>query len=145
MTVWVRLSGAFAGASLAASLALLGCSGEQCSGMLYEDRVTLSAPMPPIGGAAWTVTVCQNADCGSAEMTSTSTITFGVSTSYTQEQTEWVLSASMKANSPKDGDVWLLRVTDQAKAVVFEDQQAVTYETLDHGCSGTSKRATVQF
>ncbi len=60
------------------------------------------------------------------------------------EAGKWRLAARREAHSPKDGDVWSLRVADQGGGVVFEDERAVTYETVGDDCQ-RCKVVTVEF
>lgn len=123
-----------------------GCEGESCNGALCRDQASLEATVPAIGDATWTVQVCQNGDCASATITAATPYKTqgGLSIAYLQEAGKWRLAARREALSRKDGDVWSLRVANQAGGVVFEDERAVTYETVGDDCQ-RCQVVTVEF
>lgn len=114
----------------------LGCGSEDCSGVLIMDTVHLEVGTPFVAASKWEVTVCQNSSCATAELTASNPHHFanGLTLSYEQGTSGWRLGVTRTAESPKDGDVWSLRIVDQAGGVIFEGSRAVTYETLGDEC-----------
>lgn len=111
---------------------LIACGSDECSGgaCAYEN-VTLTASLPSIGPATWTVTVCQNGDCKSASITSAQpqVAAGGLIVAYAQEAGSWLLRVSAHANNPANGDKWSLKVATEAGDVVMEDERPVNYDS----------------
>ncbi len=99
--------------------------------------------MPPIGNSTWTLTACQNAECASASITAADAnkAANGLTIGYSQVAGGWQLTVRKLATAPKDGDVWSLKISDETSAVLFDKQQAVSYETRGDHCQ-SCKTAT---
>lgn len=144
MKRWLGLVTAIATAMM--SIGGCGCSSEDCGGALCLDQVSLVALVPAIGGGTWTLTVCQNSDCAAAQITASSAnkADGGLEIRYDQGVGGWRLEVWKIATSPQNGDVWSLKVTDQASSVIFEDSRAVSYESSGDSCQ-SCKHAIVSF
>lgn len=121
-----------------------GCGGGDCPGAACVDQASFTALVPPIGNSTWTLTACQNAECASVSMTAADAnkAANGLTIGYSQAAGGWQLTVRKLATAPKDGDVWSLKISDETSAVVFDKQQAVTYETTGDHCQ-SCKTATV--
>ncbi len=131
-------------------MSLTDCGGSATCNVACDDSIELDAalavPTSSLTGA--TVTVCQNAACGSGELAAQgddfAAATLAGALDGEVSITAGALMTSNLAGTTSfaDGDVWTLNVTTAAGVVAFHGSATVQYQTVS-ACGETCLQASV--
>jgi hypothetical protein len=136
---WVQL-----GLAIGAGLGAGGC-GSDCNAEGCSPHITVTANVPDIGSARWTLTVCLNGHCESDEITSAIPgFGFGLGgwTLQPGDAGGSLLTVDGNTQTPKDGDHWSVDVVDEQGNTIVHWARAVTYQTHEQSCGATCQYAS---